>query len=138
MSFLLAALLAAPPAAPGPWTLACYRGDQMGGHAFEICKARASFAGGPMALDRQAEGIILYLDDCPGRGVGSARLPARKLAKPDRAAQLAKAITATYAACQLPAPAIDMADLETLLTATDGLRAGWIPDPDLQRLRQPR
>lgn len=140
-------LLAAPAAAQdtpeassiGAWQVRCHRAGAPAGRAFEICNTRGDFAGGPIALDRQADGIIGYIDDCPGAGKGSVRLTAHTLARPkDRAARLGKAIADAYRGCRLPAPALVAADLEALLSATDGLAAGWVRDPDLQRLRQPQ
>jgi hypothetical protein len=113
----------------GPWRVMCYRGEKLYGHAFESCRAHATFNDVGVYIDRNAKGIIGYLGGkrCPNNSnvfrVSPKNLePTRK----NRAADLAKVIDKAFKTCGQPPSGADLAPIALMLRSSDGLSAEWV------------
>jgi hypothetical protein len=130
-------LLAAPPLPAqtaadieqiGPWRMICYRGDKMYGHAFESCRAYASFNAVGVYLDRTSKGLIGYLGGKHCTETATVfRASAGSLApgKKNRAVNLIETIDKAFKSCGKPPSGADAATMALVLQRSDGLSPDW-------------
>jgi hypothetical protein len=113
----------------GPWRVMCYRGDKLYGHAFESCRAAATFNEVGVFVDRNSKGVIGYLGGkrCPGES-NVFRISAKDLVptKKNRAANFAKVIDKTFKQCGQPPSGADVGSIALMLQRSDGLSAEWV------------
>lgn len=113
----------------GPWRVMCYQGDKLYGHAFESCRAHATFNDVGVYIDRNSKGIIGYLGGkrCPNNS-NVFRVAPKDLAptRKNRAAKLAKVIDKAFAGCGQPPAGMDLGSLALMLQRSDGLSAEWV------------
>lgn len=113
----------------GPWRVMCYRGEKLYGHAFESCRAHATFNDVGVYLDRNAKGIIGYLGGkrCPNNS-NVFRVAPKDLAptKKNRAAHLAKAIDKAFKTCGQAPSGAELTLIALVLQRSDGLSADWV------------
>jgi hypothetical protein len=113
----------------GPWRMMCYRGDKLYGHAFESCRAHATFNEVGVYLDRSSKGIIGYLGGkrCPNNS-NVFRVAPKDLApnKKKRVNTLSKAIDGAFKTCGQPPAGADPASIALMLQRSDGLSGEWV------------
>lgn len=113
----------------GPWRVMCYRGDKLYGHAFESCRAHATFNEVGVFIDRNSKGIIGYLGGkrCPGES-NVFRIAPKPLdpTKKNRAANLIKIIDKAFKACGQPPSGADLGTIALMLQRSDRLSADWV------------
>jgi hypothetical protein len=113
----------------GPWRIICFRGDKLYGHAFESCRAHASFNEVGVFVERNSKGIIGYLGGkrCPNES-NVFRISPKDLepTRKNRAANFAKVIDKTFKQCGQPPSGADLGSIALMLQRSDGLSAEWV------------